>query len=105
MILQTYFPEHYAVQFAAQHDFNGFYDKELRYRSWMHYPPFKALANVLIRSDRLEEALKYAGIWANGFAIRDTKAIRVLGPAAAPIVRLKNEYRYHLLLKSPAGKN
>jgi primosomal protein N' (replication factor Y) len=100
VVLQTYFPEHYAVQFAAHHDFNGFYDKELRYRSWMHYPPYNALANVLIRSDRLEEALKYAGIIGQWF--RDTRheGIRVLGPAAAPIVRLKSEYRYHLLLKS-----
>jgi primosomal protein N' (replication factor Y) len=100
VVLQTYFPEHYAVQFAAHHDFNGFYDKELRYRGWMHYPPYNALANVLIRSDRLEEALKYAGTIGQWF--RDTRheGIRVLGPAAAPIVRLKSEYRYHLVLKS-----
>ena len=100
VILQTYFSDHYAVQFAAQHDFHGFYEKEIRYRSWMHYPPFDALANVLIRSDRLEEALKYAGCI--GQWVRDTRheGIRVLGPAAAPLVRLKNEYRYHLILKS-----
>jgi primosomal protein N' (replication factor Y) len=100
VILQTYFSDHYAVQFASQHDFQGFYEKEIRYRSWMHYPPFDALANVLIRSDRLEEALKYAGIL--GQWLRDTRheGIRVLGPAAAPLVRLKNEYRYHLILKS-----
>ena len=40
VILQTYFQDHYAVQYAAQHDFAGFYDKELRFRSWMHYPPY-----------------------------------------------------------------
>jgi primosomal protein N' (replication factor Y) len=100
VILQTHFLNHYAVQFAAHHDFSGFYDKELRYRSWMHYPPFNALANVMLRSERLEEALKYAGVLGSWF--RDTRheGVRVLGPAAAPIVRLKNEYRYHLLLKS-----
>jgi primosomal protein N' (replication factor Y) len=100
VILQTYFPEHYAVQFATRHDYEGFYDKESRYRSWMHYPPFTALANVLIRSDRLEEALKYAGILGQWFRSTRHESIRVLGPAAAPIVRLKSEYRYHLLLKS-----
>src|SRR6476659_471526 len=62
VVLQTYFPEHYAVQFAAQHDFRGFYEKELRYRSWMHYPPFGALANVLVRSPELDATLEYSGL-------------------------------------------
>ncbi len=100
VILQTYFPQHYAVQFAAQHDFSGFYDKELRYRSWMHYPPFNALANVLIRSDKLDDALKYSGFLGQWFQDTRHEGVRVLGPAAAPIVRLKNDYRYHILLKS-----
>ena len=100
VVLQTYFPEHYAVQFAAHHDFNGFYDKELRFRSWTQYPPFSALANVLIRSDKLDDALKYSGTLGQWF--RDTRheGVRVMGPAAAPIVRLKNDYRYHFILKS-----
>ena len=100
--MQTHFPEHYAVQFATRHDFYGFFEKELQYRQWMHYPPVHALANLLIRSDRLEETLKYTGLLGQWF--RDTRheGVRVLGPAAAPIVRLKNEYRYHLLLKSPS---
>src|SRR5437588_6408415 len=46
VVLQTYFQEHYAVHYAATHDFSGFYDKELRFRSWMHYPPYSAIANV-----------------------------------------------------------
>jgi primosomal protein N' (replication factor Y) len=100
VILQTYFVDHYAVQFAAHHDFNGFYDKEVQYRTWMHYPPFTALANVLIRSDRLEDALKYTGILGEWFRATRHEGVRVLGPAAAPIVRIKGEHRYHLLLKS-----
>jgi primosomal protein N' (replication factor Y) (superfamily II helicase) len=102
VVLQTYFPQHYAVQFAAHHDFSGFYDKELRYRSWMHYPPFTALANVLIRSDKLDEALRYSGVLGKWFQDTRHEGVRVLGPAAAPIVRLKNDYRYHILLKSPS---
>jgi primosomal protein N' (replication factor Y) (superfamily II helicase) len=100
VVLQTYFPQHYAVQFAARHDFAGFYDKELRYRGWMHYPPFHAIANVLIRSDKLEDALKYSGLLGQWFQDTRHESVRVLGPAAAPIVRLKNDYRYHILLKS-----
>ena len=100
VILQTYFPDHYAVQFAAHHDFAGFYDKELRFRGWMHYPPFTALANVLVRSDKLEEAMHYSGVLGRWFEQTPHETIRVLGPAAAPIVRLKRDYRYHFLLKA-----
>ena len=102
VVLQTYFPDHYAVQYAAQHDFAGFYDKELRFRSWMHYPPYSALANVLIRSDRLEEALQWSGILGKWFEKTRHEGVRVLGPAAAPILRLKQDYRYHFVLKSPS---
>jgi primosomal protein N' (replication factor Y) len=100
VVLQTYSPEHYAVQYAANHDFRGFYDKELRYRSWMHYPPFAALANVMVRSDKLDEALKYSGVLGEWLQKTPHSGTRVLGPAAAPIVRLKRDYRYHILLKS-----
>jgi primosomal protein N' (replication factor Y) (superfamily II helicase) len=100
VVLQTYFPEHYAVQYAARHDFAGFYRKELQFRSWMHYPPYGTLANVLIRSDQLDEALRWSGILGKWFDSTRHEDVRVLGPAAAPIVRLKRGYRYHLVLKS-----
>ncbi|HWX94637.1 MAG TPA: primosomal protein N' [Terriglobales bacterium] len=102
VVLQTYFPDHYAVQYAANHDFAGFYEKELRFRSWMHYPPYSALANVLIRSDKLDEALEWSGTLGNWFEKTRHEGVRVLGPAAAPIVRLKRDYRYHFVLKSPS---
>ena len=102
VVLQTCFPEHYAVQFAAAHDFRGFYDKELRYRSWMHYPPFNAVANVLVRGEKLDEVLKFAGLLGRWFEKTSHVGVRVLGPAAAPITRLKRDYRYHFLLKSPS---
>ena len=66
----------------------------------MHYPPFNALANVLIRSDKMEDALKYSGLIGKWFETVRHEGIRVLGPAAAPIVRLKRDYRYHFLLKA-----
>ena len=103
VVLQTYFPDHYAVQYVAQHDFAGFYDKELRFRSWMHYPPYSALANVLIRSNKLDEALRWSGMLGKWFEKTRHEGIRVLGPAAAPILRLKQDYRYHFVLKA-AGR-
>jgi primosomal protein N' (replication factor Y) len=100
VVLQTYFPEHYAVRYAALHDFIGFYEQELRFRSWMHYPPYSALANVLVRSDKLDEALQWSGLLGQWFEKTRHEGIRVLGPAAAPILRLKRDYRYHFVLKS-----
>jgi len=102
VILQTYFQDHYAVQYAARHDFAGFYDKELRFRSWMHYPPYSALANVVIRSNQLDEALQWSGTLGKWFEQNRHEGVRVLGPAAAPILRLKRDYRYHFVLKSPS---
>ncbi len=102
VILQTYFQDHYAVQYAARHDFAGFYEKELRFRSWMHYPPYSALANVLVRSDKLDEALEWSGMLGKWFESTRHEGVRVLGPAAAPILKLKRDYRYHFVLKSPS---
>jgi len=100
VILQTYFQDHYAVQYAAQHDFVGFYEKELHFRSWMHYPPYSALANVLVRSGNLDDALQWSGQLGKWFDATQHEGVRALGPAAAPIMRLKNDYRYHFVLKS-----
>jgi primosomal protein N' (replication factor Y) len=103
VVLQTFFPDHYAIQFAAAHDYKGFYEKEARFRSWMHYPPFNAVSNVLVRSPKLDEAITWSGILGKWFQSTRLEGVRVMGPAAAPIVRLKTEYRYHFLLKS-AGR-
>ncbi len=100
VILQTFFTDHYAIQFAAAHDYRGFYEKEARFRSWMHYPPFNAVSNVIVRSSKLDEALTWSGILGKWFEATRLEGVRVMGPAAAAIVRLKTEYRYHFLLKS-----
>src|SRR5271165_3325705 len=100
VVLQTFYPDHYAIQYAAAHDYHGFYEKEVRFRSWMHYPPFDAVSNVLVRSHKLDEALAWSGILGKWFHGMRLDGVRVMGPAAAAIVRLKTEYRYHFLLKS-----
>ncbi|MGZ4790004.1 MAG: primosomal protein N' [Terriglobales bacterium] len=100
VILQTYFPDHYAVQFAAKHDYHGFYEKEIKFRQWMKYPPFATLANVLIRRDELDAALKYSGWIGHFYKENEFPGVKILGPAPAPVVRLKREFRYHFILKS-----
>ena len=100
VLVQTYHPDHYAIQCAARHDYPGFVAKEMQYRRWMHYPPFAVLANVLIQSDKLEEATAWSATLGRWFQHQRMDKVRVLGPAAAPIVRLKRIYRFHFVLKA-----
>ena len=99
VIVQTYHPDHYAIQFASLHDFGGFVDRELRFRRAMHYPPFASLANVLLHSPRLEEAAGWASELARWCHQTTLRGVRVLGPATAPIAKIKRTYRFHLLMK------
>jgi primosomal protein N' (replication factor Y) (superfamily II helicase) len=100
VLVQTYHPEHYAIQFAATHDYPGFVAKELQYRRWMHYPPEAVLANVILQGQTLEEAAGWAATLGRWFSKAQLDKVRVLGPAAAPIVRLKRIYRFHFVLKA-----
>jgi primosomal protein N' (replication factor Y) len=100
VLVQTYHPEHYAIQCAAAHDYAGFVAKELQYRRWMHYPPSAVLANVLVQGPTLEETAAWANALGRWFAGARLDKVRVLGPAAAPISRLKRIYRFHFVLKA-----
>jgi primosomal protein N' (replication factor Y) (superfamily II helicase) len=100
VLVQTYHPDHYAIEFAAKHDYPGFVAKEMQYRRWMHYPPYAVLANVLIQSEKLEEATGWSAALGRWFQQARLEKVRVLGPAAAPIVRLKRIYRFHFVLKA-----
>jgi primosomal protein N' (replication factor Y) len=100
VLVQTYHPEHYAIQCAAAHDYRGFVEKELQYRRWMHYPPAAMLANVIVQGQTLEEAAAWANTLGRWFAAARLDKVRVLGPAAAPIARLKRIYRFHFVLKA-----
>jgi primosomal protein N' (replication factor Y) len=104
VLVQSYHPEHYAVKFAAQHDYLGFVAKEMSFRRSLHYPPFSVLANVLVQSDKLEEAAGWAAQLGRFFEREKIAGIKMLGPAAAPIVKLKRIYRFHLILKAQQRK-
>ena len=100
VLVQTYHTDHYAIRFAAAHDFHAFADKELQFRRWMHYPPFAALANLVVQSPRLEEAAAWATALGKWFANTQFDGVRILGPATAPISRLKRIYRFHFVIKA-----
>jgi len=100
VIVQTYHPDHYAIECASRHDFHAFVEREMKYRRWMHYPPFNALANVLIQSQHLEEAAGWASTLGQWFQQTQLTGVRVLGPATAPISKIKRIYRFHLVMKA-----
>jgi primosomal protein N' (replication factor Y) len=102
VFVESFYPEHYAIQDAARQDFEGFFDREVRFRRAMHYPPFAALANVLVRDRKVENAICWSRQLGGYFAPFEKRGVRVLGPAAAPLSRLKNEHRFQFLLKSPS---
>jgi primosomal protein N' (replication factor Y) (superfamily II helicase) len=100
VLIQTYYPEHYAVEQAVRQDYLAFFERELHFRRMLAYPPFTALANIIVRHTELETAIRWTRLLSGYFSPFDGN-IRVLGPAAAPLSRLKREHRFQFLLKSP----
>jgi primosomal protein N' (replication factor Y) len=101
VLIQTFYPEHYAIQDAVKQDYPAFYERETQFRRVMGYPPFTALANIIVRDANLEKAIRWARQLSEYFSPHDGKGLRILGPAAAPIAKLKKEHRFQFLVKSP----
>ncbi|MGC4094319.1 MAG: primosomal protein N' [Polyangiaceae bacterium] len=100
VLIQTRQPEHPAIVCAANHDVKAFVEQELEARRELAYPPFSRLA--LLRLDAVEEerALQAAQRMATLARRAGGTAVKVLGPAAAPIARLRNRYRFHVMLRA-----
>ncbi len=101
VMIQTYYPEHYALKHAAKQDFDAFRKDELKFRKQMNYPPFVVLASIMIKDKNQRYAERNA--WLLGECLvraNNEKKCRVLGPAEATIARLKGEYRFQILIKS-----
>jgi primosomal protein N' (replication factor Y) len=103
VLIQTIQPDHYAIQYAAEQDYEKFYRKEIEFRRMLYYPPFGALASVVVRSTSEEDALARSA--ALGRLLNPApEGVRVMGPAPAPVLRVKTEYRYQMLLKTSSRK-
>ncbi len=96
VIVQSYFPGHYSVSMALDGNYRAFYEAETAIRSELGYPPFGRMGRVIVEGAR-EETVQNACM---DIAQRhsETKGIRLLGPSAAPLPRILNRYRWHLLL-------
>lgn len=105
VIIQTYHPDHYALQRSMAQDYEGFYADELKYRENFRYPPFVALASIMVRHRELSRARSIANAVRRFLdAANPEKTVRIVGPASASIARLKNEYRMQLILRAVSRK-
>jgi primosomal protein N' (replication factor Y) len=105
VVLQTYTPEHYAIQFAAQHDYSGFYARERAFRQQMGYPPFARLVR-LVRSDSnqarcQEQAQHLARQLEKAIRLHHLETIELVGPAPCFFKRLRGQWRWQILARAP----
>ena len=98
VVIQTYQPDNYAVVYAARQDYRGFYEKEIRYRKMLHYPPVYHMMSVQFSSESEDLALYAAGECRRIISER-IPGVSVIGPAAAPLSRLRDQYRFVLYVK------
>lgn len=109
VVLQTYNTEHETLNFVKNHDFEGFAQQELNNRSQLHYPPYHKMIAVRIQSISLDKVRQTSQIIAHrALGLKQKyevyKDVEVLGPAQAPLAKLRNQYRYHILFKDPHAK-
>jgi len=96
-IVQSLIPNHYSIKLACAQDYRAFYDKEIEFRRAMRYPPQVAMVNVVVRGRTFEEAMDGARDLADG--ARGAKGFAILGPAPAPLTKLRGEHRAQFFLK------
>ena len=104
VIVQTFSPEHESIQFAARHDYLGFYESAVAQRQELGYPPFSHMANLVFTDESEDEARKHAYRLANVLraSLGPASDVRLLGPVACPLSRLRGRYRWHLAVRAPA---
>ena len=101
-VIQTYNPDYYAIKYAAQHDYPGFYGSEIRYRREFGYPPFNRMARLVYSHSSqdkcMEEAERTAGVINQEIAARGLAGIKTVGPAPAFVAKLRGRYQVQVIL-------
>lgn len=106
VVIQTYSPEHYAVAFASQHDYKGFFETEKQLRAYMGYPPYSDLFQIVFTAKREDAAKDGAESWyerIRGRMAREDQKM-VFPPQQAYLGKIKDIYRYSMLIKCPQGR-
>jgi primosomal protein N' (replication factor Y) len=103
VMIQTAFPMHYAIRHALHHDYEAFYEEEIRFRKTFHYPPVTSMIALLFRGEELSAVERAAADCARHLeeAVQPLVGTRIQGPAAAPLARIKGVWRFQILLRSP----
>jgi primosomal protein N' (replication factor Y) len=102
VIIQTYTPGHYAIQAAKNHDYNSFYAKEISFRKELNLPPYCHIVVLTFRGRKEENVLKTVDSLRRKFENKNkSSTVEIVGPAPAPISRMKGMYKWNLFLKSP----
>jgi primosomal protein N' (replication factor Y) len=105
VVIQTWHPDHYAIQAALHQDDEGFAREEMRFRRVFHYPPYTRMVQLLVRDKNREKAWEGIRELAADIAAHPlSRGVRVTGPAPAPLERLRGEWRFQLLARSADGK-
>jgi primosomal protein N' (replication factor Y) len=99
VILQSHRPDHYALQLACAQDYDAFFEREMEFRRTMAYPPAATLVNLVLRARDSTEGAEAADAVAARLRGQAPGNFRVLGPAFAPLARLRQEHRFQILLK------
>ena len=101
VIIQTNQPSHYAIQMAQSHDYYSLYREEITLRKAMGYPPFSRLINLRLTGLEEREVERAATKVAEFLRhLKGTHQVEIMGPAPAPLAKIKDRYRWQLLLKS-----
>lgn len=108
VVIQTFNPDHESLKFAVTHDFVGFAEMELQHRRLLLYPPYGRLVSLRVQSPDRPVAKQLAQkLGSRALSLQSQfsqyEGLEVLGPAEAPLAKLKGQYRYHLLIKAPKG--
>jgi primosomal protein N' (replication factor Y) len=101
VIVQTFVPSHYAIRPVRDHDFESFYAEELLHRASLGFPPFGRVAHVVVSAE--QEATAQQGAARLAHSVAGARGCETLGPAPAPLAKLRDRYRYQLLLKGDAA--
>jgi len=104
VMVQAYHVDHYAMTAAAKQDYEAFFEKEIRFRRVMKYPPFVALANIIVHAASPEAGVRRVHKVFEVVKERAGPSMAVLGPSVAPLARLKGRYRYQILVKSASRR-
>ncbi len=106
VVIQTFHPDHYAIQAALHQDDEGFMREEMRFRRVFHYPPYTRMVQLLARDKNRDKAWSViSDLSADLSAHPLARSVRITGPAPAPLERLRGEWRFQLLARSASGKD